>query len=112
MSNVKSGTGLGAFVGLKKSPPSTQASPLEGAAVKPAPGRKPTPAGGRKITIRNLTNEDLRRLNEFKYTHGTTIQNMAIEGLSLVLAKYGLRPLSGHVTQLPPQNGGGDEVGE
>lgn len=89
----KSSTGLGTFAGLKKNP-AIAPPPAGGRSSAPAP--KAAPAGGRKITIRNLTNEDLRRLNEFKYTHGTTIQDMAIEGLSLVLAKYGLKPLSGY----------------
>ncbi len=95
MSTNKSG--LGAFASLGKKPPAKPLPPELAVGKETTPAAKSRAGGaGRKITIRNLTNEDLRRLNEFKYTHGTTIQDMAIEGLSLVLAKYGLRPLSAY----------------
>jgi hypothetical protein len=100
----KNSTGLGAFAALKKPSPTAPAASGPGVP-SPTPKASPTASGGktagRKITIRGLSNEDLRRLNEMKYTHGITIQEMAIEGLSLVLGKYGLKPLSGYGARTP-----------
>ena len=64
----------------------------------PPPPTKSRPVAGanRTLTIRHLTDEDLRRLAEFRYTHNLTIQDLAIEGLSLALQKRGLKPLSAY----------------
>ncbi|WP_372381617.1 hypothetical protein [Xanthomonas sp. NCPPB 1754] len=48
----------------------------------------------RTITIRHLTDDDLRRLSEFRYTHNMTIQDITIKGISMFLASMGLAPLS------------------
>ncbi|WP_045761415.1 hypothetical protein [Xanthomonas albilineans] len=48
----------------------------------------------RTVTIRHLTDDDLRRLSEFRYTHNLTIQDISIKGISMFLTSMGLAPLS------------------
>ena len=60
-----------------------------------SPGKSaPKVGANRTITIRHLTDDDLRRLSEFRYTHSLTIQDIAIQGMSMFLKSMGLAPLS------------------
>uniref|UniRef100_UPI003DA0C01E hypothetical protein n=1 Tax=Xanthomonas oryzae TaxID=347 RepID=UPI003DA0C01E len=63
---------------------------------RPATAGKSAPKVGatRTVTIRHLTDDDLRRLSEFRYTHNLTIQDIAIKGMSMFLTSMGLAPLS------------------
>ncbi|RNK77789.1 hypothetical protein C9392_18770, partial [Xanthomonas vasicola pv. vasculorum] len=48
----------------------------------------------RTVTIRHLTDDDLRRLSEFRYTHNLTIQDISIKGISMFLTSMGMASLS------------------
>ncbi|EGD07148.1 hypothetical protein XVE_4663, partial [Xanthomonas vesicatoria ATCC 35937] len=63
---------------------------------RPASAGKSAPKVGatRTVTIRHLTDDDLRRLSEFRYTHNLTIQDISIKGISMFLTSMGLAPLS------------------
>ncbi|WP_103412549.1 hypothetical protein, partial [Xanthomonas phaseoli] len=62
----------------------------------PSSAGKSAPKVGatRTVTIRHLTDDDLRRLSEFRYTHNLTIQDISIKGISMFLTSMGLAPLS------------------
>lgn len=103
---------LGAFASLAK-PGAMKPKPAaqEGKAQEPKIPRTKAKAGSvggtRKITVRDLTDEDLRRLGEFRYTHKLSIQQLAIEGLSRALMARGLPPLTGYID--PDASGGETE---
>ncbi|ATB60806.1 MULTISPECIES: hypothetical protein [Xanthomonas] len=63
---------------------------------RPSSAGKSAPKVGatRTVTIRHLTDDDLRRLSEFRYTHNLTIQDISIKGISMFLTSMGLAPLS------------------
>ncbi|UNU01225.1 hypothetical protein [Xanthomonas translucens] len=97
-------TGKLAALDKNKSQPEKPARPTRPAAdaaggqatSRPAGAGKSAPKVGatRTVTIRHLTDDDLRRLSEFRYTHGLTIQDIAIQGMSMFLTSMGLAPLS------------------
>ncbi|KAB0529670.1 hypothetical protein [Xanthomonas cissicola] len=77
--------------------PTRQAADAERppASSRPSAGKSaPKVGASRTITIRHLTDDDLRRLSEFRYTHDLTIQDIAIKGISMFLTSMGLAPLS------------------
>ncbi|APO97873.1 MULTISPECIES: hypothetical protein [Xanthomonas] len=73
----------------KSAEPTTQPAPKVGTAKS-----APKVGANRTITIRHLTDEDLRRISEFRYTHNMTIQDVTIKGISMFLTSMGLAPLS------------------
>ncbi|MFC7522144.1 hypothetical protein ACFQS6_23925 [Xanthomonas populi] len=73
----------------KSAEPTTQTAPKAGMAKS-----APKVGANRSITIRHLTDEDLRRISEFRYTHGMTIQDVTVVGISMFLESMGLAPLS------------------
>ncbi|UWI58945.1 hypothetical protein NO430_21925 (plasmid) [Xanthomonas oryzae pv. oryzae] len=84
-----------------KTQPEKPVRPAADADRPQVPGRPPTsgksaPKVGatRTVTIRHLTDDDLRRLSEFRYTHNLTIQDISIKGISMFLTSMGLPPLS------------------
>ena len=94
-------TGKLAALDKNKSQPEKPARPAADttrtqAISRPASPGKSAPKVGanRTITIRHLTDDDLRRLSEFRYTHSLTIQDIAIQGMSMFLKSMGLAPLS------------------
>ncbi len=75
-----------------------QAESKPQAAARQAGTAKSAPKVGatRTITIRHLTDDDLRRLSEFRYTHNMTIQDITIKASRCSSPRWVL-PAVGHV---------------